>query len=259
MIDDDAEGSGLLIDLDSLFDTRLGLMAILDDKEVLEKNYGEGYFARERDVFSGIDEKDWYRLYGSRDKKVLKNAQITPMIGFIREFIYETLAGNVNTPQLLKPFVHVNTWPYQLLEQEQAMILQGLIAHVGTKADIQIVHLDPKLLTPVYVNTNYSMLVMYEYEKWLAAHFSNSEAITKTCPDVGLIGPRVLREGSSVVTKVDDVFSITEQRMEVFVKLKHLPIEMFSTIATPQRMKEAYEAALRAGETQSTTSEGKAA
>lgn len=230
------------MDLDSIFDTRLGLLASMADESILMRNYNEGYFTRDRDVFVGIEEKDWYDKYRARDKTVLKHSQITNVIGFIREFIYETLTGNVNGPQLMKPFVHVNVWPYRLTDDEKKLILRGLLIHIGRDADVQIVDVDPAILTPAVIKSKYSMLVMYSYELWIAAHFSNAEEIKHTCPEVGLLGPRLLKEGAIVKTTVDDLFTVTEERMGVIVTLRHNPIAMFSTVMTPQRLKEARDA-----------------
>lgn len=243
MKDDDVELSGLLVDLDSIFDTRLGLMASLDDQSILEQNYNEAYFTRDRDVFNGISEKDWYEKYNARDRKVLLKSQITPVVGFIREFIYETLTGNINSPQLLKPYVHVNVWPYKLQDAEKKLLLKGLLTHIGTDADVEIVEIPIEALTPAVIKSRYSMLVMYGYELWIAAHFSNAEQIKQTCPEVGLLGPRVLKQGAHVKTNVDDVFSFTEERMGVIVTLRHNPASMFSTIMTPQRLRDAHNAA----------------
>lgn len=240
---DDVEQSGLLVDLDSIFDTRLGLLASLEDPTLLEKNYNEAYFTRDRDVFVGIDEKDWYDKYSARDKRVLAKSQITPIVGFMREFVYETLLGNVNEPKLMKPYIHVNVWPYELQEAEKRLILAGILRHVGRDADIEIVNIPVEALTPAVVKARYSMLVMYEYERWIAAHFSDAEMIKQTCPEVGLLGPRVLKQGATVKTTVDDVFSLTEERMGVLVTLRHNHISMFSTVMTPQRLREAHLAA----------------
>lgn len=182
--------STMMVELDALLDSRASILFKMNP-DAFEKILKKDYFKRRVDIFENIDNDLYKELYSKRNKEVLKNSIITNIGEMMKEFCQTTLDNTLKTPFHLTPKLIINVFPYDLLEEELNIIVKGVAAVTNGIADIEIVNMSPEQLTPTYVKSKLSVLVLYDYWTWLETHSLNENFRKTTCPDVSLIGPRI--------------------------------------------------------------------
>jgi hypothetical protein len=95
-------------------------------------------------------------------------------------------------------------------------------------------------LTPSFINSTFSLMVMYEYDKWLETHSSNSNFKKIGCPDVGLFAPMMFKKypitdaDKRIMSGLDmSPFEYLTKVSAPFIRFVFLPVEHFSLIVKP--------------------------
>lgn len=235
--------SRVMIELDCLFDMRLAALAKMGD-ETLINVFRSGYYSRLSDNFEGVDYDTFKEIYDKRDKSLLKDAVITKISGFLKEFVLGTFSNTNNGPFHMTPSILVNCYPYKLEDSEVSLIISGVKKLTGGLCDIECVSISPEQLTPLYVKVNLSVLILYEYDKWLEIHAVSGEWRKHTAPEVTVIAPRVsMVKGVKDRVIKDEVFDMVEKQCGPFINLKLLPSEHFSLALKPEHFQKARELA----------------
>ena len=180
--------SAFMVYLDALFDTRLTLLYEMNPDSVklaLESDY----LFRDEEVFPGIDKHEFITRYHERDKRLLKNAMVTPVIDMIVQFIHETNHNNISSPQLIRPKIIINTYPYHLSKEEGDIIKAAVNNYIKHSAEVEILHIPYESLTPTYLRQEVSIVMMYDYYRWLETHSESKLFESDRCPDISLIAP----------------------------------------------------------------------
>lgn len=180
--------SAFMVYLDALFDTRLTLLYEMNPDSVklaLESNY----LFRDEEVFPGIDKNEFITQYHNRTKKLLKNAMITPAIDMIYQFVHETNQNNISSPQLIRPKIIINTFPYVLTETESNIIKMAVENYIKRSAEVEVLHISYESLTPTYMRQEVSIVMMYDYYNWLEVHSESKLFERDRCPEISLIAP----------------------------------------------------------------------
>jgi hypothetical protein len=228
MMETDFEHASLYIDLDALFDTRLATLFQIDPVQT-EKIIAGDYFKRHYDEFEGIDTALFKERYQQRDIRTLKNAVLTSANRIVNQFIKDTLLALVNSPFRRQPRIVVNTYPYQLSEAEERVIMEGLIYMTHRKADIALIHESFETLTPEVVKSQYIQLVMYNYWDWLETHAVNKNWEKTACLENTLFGPQLVKSSEAALKlEGEPVFSAIESAVGCFIQLVLLPAQLFS-------------------------------
>lgn len=212
--------SGFFIELDVIFDTRLATLFSISE-DAVKLAFDTGYHTRYNDDFKGIEIADYNKAYELRDKHILKNAVATPIMKFLQEFVITTTHQISTSPFHLYPKVIINTYPYKLTTVEEHVIIASMVGITRGDCDVELVHMPYEEITPAYVNDYVSVMVMYEYYKWLEIHSANGNLKVTSCPNVGLIGP-------AIFFKAPD-----KQRLKSCEKIKMTPFEAMEKIAAP--------------------------
>lgn len=181
--------STLLIDLDSLFDSRMGTLFTLDPAYFTSTS--KTYHQRACDAYVGLETEEFFSHYARRNKTVLKNSLMTPMVHLIRDFIKLTLMKILDSPHVLSPKLTVNTYPYVLTPDEQTLLLKSLIAMTDDQAGIELIHRSLEEITPVYLKSEIALMTLYRYTDWLDYHAEKGHFDKHTCPEVTLLGPKI--------------------------------------------------------------------
>ena len=222
--------SSLMIELDCLLDTRIGVIASMGGDE-LKTIIATDYHNRAMDIFPGIDNDKFQEMYANRDKTILKNSMITPMGDMLKDFVHKTINLIHTSPFHMKPKIIINLYPYQLNEDEIVNIIVSVRAKTLGLADVTAVNLSYEQLTPSYVKNNVSILVLYEYYKWLEAQSLNEAFKKVTCPEVALLGPAIFFKIPDKQLKQDDnPFKAMEELAAPFISLGLIPIKNFSLV-----------------------------
>ena len=191
--------STLYADLDSLLDTRLAVLYEMGE-DVIKHVLDNGYTSRDIDHWDGIDNNLFKAKYAARDKQILKNSAMTPMVTLLREFVIATVAKSVNSPFLFEPKIIINTYPYHLSDDELDMFMSTFVALTKGMAAIELVFMSIEDVTPMYVKKNLSLVIMYDYLKWLETHSANGKLKKVTCPEVSMMSV-ALYENPSIKLK----------------------------------------------------------
>lgn len=233
--------SALMITLDCLLDTRIGVLFSFGG-EAIETALDEKYYSRQEDKFTGIDTDAFNERYQKRDKETLKNSGVTKMITLLQEFVFKTLNQSLVTPHHYLPKIVLNTYPYVLSEAEKETFAKVLIHYTGEKCQVELIHLSPEELTPVFVKRHFSVMIMYHYLEWIETHAKTEAFKTVSCPDVTLMGPALYFNGPPKIEELQILerqnvspFKAVEMIASPFIGLKLLPVEDFSFAINPNK------------------------
>lgn len=224
--------STIMIELDALLDTRLACLAHLEDdkiKEILDK----GYHTRTIDEFPGISYDQFKEIYDKRDKSILRNAIVTPMITLLNEFTIKTLKQTLSTPFHYKPKILINIHPYKLDEEDINNIILSIVKYTDGKCDVGVVSMTHSELTIGYVKRNLSILIMYDCYTWLEHHSKTSAWKKMTCPEVTLFAPAIYFKPKTPLPDNENPFIAMEKLVAIVIGLKLLPVESFSMVIKP--------------------------
>jgi len=232
--------SAIIIELDCLLDTRLTTLLEHYGADVVERVITNGYHKRWVDKFLDIDYQEFQHHYQNRDKRVLKSAIRTPLIRLVQEFVLGTIANSANTPFHNQAKVIVNIYPYELTESEIRTIRNTITTLTKANADVEIISKTPTELTPRYLSTETSLMVMYDIQPWLEAQSENSAFKKQACPDMGLFTPMMFKkyplshEDKKIIKSMDTpLFEYLAKSIAPFAKVLFLPVEKFSVCIKP--------------------------
>ncbi len=236
MDNDDLQASILMIDLDSLFDTRLGTLILNYPDQIDIVFRDDKYHNRLDDSFNNAIDKDkFYELYALRDKRTLRESTLTVIIDIVRDFVRSVYNTDPSSPIVYYPKIIVNMYPYDLNEDEQDIIKAGLSSYLSDKADVEMVNMDHNRLSIDFVNKNLTVLIMYEYHKWLDAQTNIDGFKDKACCDTTLFGPRLFfKEVPKTAKESDNIFTMLTNISKPFINLELLPSLFFSTFLKPK-------------------------
>lgn len=231
MSDNNIENSTVLIELDALFDTRISVLAKMGD-DTLAAAIKENYHNRLIDFFKDIDNDLFRQLYDHRDKAILKDTIVTPMIVMLKEYCEKTLEQLISSPFHYKPKIMLNIFPYELLDEEIEVLIIAIANMTNKLADIQVVNMSYEDMTPMFFKEHISLVIMYEYYKWLEIHSEKGNFSKRACPEVTMFAPAIyFKSPDKKQIKPDtNPFKAMETLAAPFIGLKLLPIESFSMI-----------------------------
>lgn len=229
------QSSNILVDLDSILDTRLATLQRLGT-DAVQNALNNDYFTRIADEFENIDFK---AEYAKRDHKTLYQALVTPIISVINEFTQQTLTALVGSPFRRQPKLLLNIYPYQLDDQQTQAIVQGLAKVTLNTIDIEVVNLNPEEITPIYVKHNLAVMILYDYCQWLDIHSQNKNFLETQCPQVRLVVPLLLRSKNVIDTiPLAEAVDAVERYASLFIRLMFHPVQEFSVDIRRMRSQE---------------------
>lgn len=226
--------STFYIELDCLLDTRMSTLFNMGEDICLKAVDGK-YNDRITDHLPGIDYNEFKKQYDAREKSVLKNAMVTPMINVIRSFSLSTAENTLNSPFHYEPKVVLNVFPYDLDDDEKKLLSQLITKHCVKLAQVEVISRSPEQVTPLYVKNHLSIVVMYRYDEWLEIHCANGLFPKTTIPSVSLLGPRVSFKKLDGQAPERDPFKDMEEMASPLIKLNLLPASMFSMVLKLQK------------------------
>lgn len=233
------DDSVFLIELDCLFDTRASTLATFGVK-ALEDNFKPAYWKRLSDSFIGISLEQFKEQYSKRNKLTLLDSIHTPMLDFVIDFVKQTGLFNAGSPIIKNPVVMVNTYPYELLEEERIKIVEGIVIKTGNSTDVELVHMSPEEITPDFLNKKIAVVAMYDYIYWLELQATNDGFKKAGCPSTTLLAPEILfkvlsNEELNIIAKDKiDIKKYLEDIAAALICLQLMPVEMFSCAIRPK-------------------------
>lgn len=217
--------SVILVDLDSLFDTRLGTIGLYDSnllKTILDKN---NHHLRTYESYGTLKYEEFNKLYEKRDKKVLSVSLPTMMHIFLDYTITEIKKTVIDNPVHSIPKLHINTFPYVLLPEEANNIKEAAIETF--QCEVEVLYVKTEEITPKLLASSYDMFITYSYYEWLEVHSKNELFKKERCPEVTMFVPQISFSDSEVNIP-NDFYDEMENMALPIIALKYLPITYFS-------------------------------
>lgn len=217
--------STLFIELDALLDSRASTLFNLN-KDYLSSILGKEYFERISDEF---EIEGYKEAYQNRNRETLKSALLTEIAGLIIDFCEKTLEVTAQSPFHFSPKIVINVHPYKLEESEINLIIAAVRSLIKGICDIEAVDMSYEELTPTYVKSKLTVLILYDYPMWLETHSLNKNFEKTICPQVTLFGPKIaFKKIDSIDSMETNPFDAMEELVAPLISLKLLPIDIFS-------------------------------
>lgn len=181
--------SWIYIDLDSLLDTRIGTVAKIDESLIFKVLKEVDYYKRITHHPKEVDRDVFNEEYEKRDVYTLALSPSTRWYKELGKIAIDKITAGTTSPLVNEVKIIVNTYPYKLSEEDMFTIGNCLTAKIGDFVPVEVKYIPLEELTPQLINKKYSLLIMYEYAKWLDIQTENFKL--NTCSDTSLLVPMI--------------------------------------------------------------------
>ena len=230
---------GFYTDMDSLYDTRLATLDLLDTSIAKMALKGD-YLNRDEDKFPYVERDIFKSLYETRDLEVLERAMPTKALEIIREFIRIALKQNIDTPNMGVVEVYVNVYPYKVEKSVATEMCKALFHAFGSQVSIHMLNLKLELVTPKFFAESIAVAMIYDYDVWLETHAKNDNLRKHQIPNVTLHGPRIYKKPKPNENDLRDFnragpepFKAMEVGLSSVVGMDFIEVEYFSAVLPP--------------------------
>lgn len=166
----------LYIDLDSLLDTRLGLLHQHGGSE-LSKHVAasDAYYQRDYDDWARltggvVDNATFETWWAARDAQTLLHSMTTAIFLPLSQTL-ATLSHHVHEGiETSSLSLLINVWPYQIPYDVEKALTQAILHHLGFQLPVVYTSLSPEEVTPAYLVENVHLVYMYDYHQWFRRH-----------------------------------------------------------------------------------------
>jgi hypothetical protein len=236
---------GIYVDLDVLYDTRIGTVARLMGNDVAASVLSAGYHSRMNDNFEGVDVVAYQRLYAARDIETLQRSWMTNSVFLLKEIIGELTKQAITRPYHSGTRLVINTHPYSLTSAEIEALKESIQTWIGDFSELglsyttETICISKKDLTPSYCLENFSAMMMYEYEDWFGLQVKAFMAcptpgITLYAPAIYTVETPSPEELQQSIKNATHPLLAIEAYAAGFIKLDLIGVETFS-IVTDQK------------------------
>jgi len=204
--DDTPPVTNILVDIDSLMDTRLPTLYALHKQTAIDVTSDESYHKRIRDTFGVIPHTVFNRFYSDRNKNILKLATPTPMIELLREYCTTATESIVSETAGTIPTLYINTYPYEFNREEARNLVELFFKILCTNPmNIELLYLNNEELTPQFVSTHMSTHVKYDMLVWLEYHNAIGALAKHPLTETTCVAPLIAngRKSSKDLTQED--------------------------------------------------------
>ena len=227
--------NNIYIDLDSLLDTRLGIISMLDETAVEAMVKAGHYWTRVYDDWEVLTEGKvtntaFNEAWEQRTNEVLRASMLTEIFGPLRN-ILTLYTQNIKEGHVDKPLcMTVNMYPYTLSDDEQEGISEALKYHVGADFSVFFVSITDDELTPALLFSRYDAAFMYHFHKWIVKH--GFALANQPTPDFVLMVPRLFTKDPTDLSQdaQKDEFLVTALQLRYYINLEFIGSHCFSML-----------------------------
>lgn len=184
----------LLINLDSLLDTRLGVIYQRFPKRFRKLSL-EAYTNRPHnriwDII-GCTKEVWMSQWGLRDLGALESSRPTNLLLDLKNIIVSRYIQGKTSPVHCPLELTINIWPYQLDKSVAQGVIDAVRQWTFDDMLIKTVYISPTDLTPEHIKSHYQSLFLEDWVEWMTIH-TNALKVTKL-PVVVFNIPRYLHD-----------------------------------------------------------------
>lgn len=212
--------------LDSILDTRLGLIYSLNKKlfASIVKDNLNNYQSRIMDDFNGFDNRLFKELYKKRNNETIKSPIPTYIPHLLKSYIINALEQKPDEIITL----HLNVYPYKLSQEEKKNLHNGIFNIFKGIINVEILDKPEAEVTVKFMHENIGLIVMYNGLDWIDHNLSNKNLLSLGLPDILMIVPRLTNRIVVKKESINDFFTDFEKYLHQFVQLLFLSPRLFS-------------------------------
>lgn len=235
----------IAIDLDSLFDTRLGTLTVISADFAARVGGSERYYRRESDIFSTKEQGElsvetYDQVRKALANEVLANSMPTRMIKFLKELAV-SIIDSTQTKGLVNDLeIHLLTSEYSLSAQEHADLAEMVSQFLNGSFVVKINEVSFKDLTPESARSHYHSMIFYDPQLWINHHEralrdGQTKNLTVYAPDV--VRKRNITEQQKRYMQMNhlDINVYLKKFCEPMFRLELCPVGLFSADLPPNK------------------------
>ena len=226
--------NGVYVNLDSLIDTKANLLFELDVEVYKKELSNRRYHKRFSDQFDYIPNDIFTEIYRRRDKRVLKNPAPTYVLNLIKDYCIGARHSNIESGASGDITIHVNTFPYDLSENEIELLKTGIFSSMESMIDsifikIEMINKSDLELTPKWLGEEIGLAVMSNAMVWVNTQMQAGSLLSYPIPDIPIMTPTIVEE-KLVIKKssILEFFKEISQSQGMFVDIQFIRTEVFS-------------------------------
>lgn len=227
----------ILVDLDVLLDTRLGVIRYIDAEAASYVVSNNEYWLRENDDWFKLTNgritneqfKEVYAKRGEYSSEILNASVLSNIIPFLMRVLAEdniNRLDNMGNPDD-EVGITVNYWPYDL-PGETIEELKDIVREYYGNIPVEVVSYSLETLEPKFLDALCSMYLTYSMHDWLYTHYL---ALSKVLmPDFNFIGPKLFEKDVSQLTIDQKKFELFKFKLErqVYMDFDFIDAQYFS-------------------------------
>lgn len=223
----------VLIDIDCLLDTRLGLFhqafpsafKKLDLTSYCDRNHNRLW-----ELF-GISKKRWDKRWRERTVAAMESCQPTTLLFNLKPIIVNKYIDGKTSPVHDPLHLYINIYPYRLSDEERVEVVNAVREWTMEDIDIETVYLAPRKMTPSIIKERYQSIFMLDFVSWMETH--GPELADARMPCVMFNVPAFVHDDNKeLMSAADresiDPFKLTQQSLAEYLSLELLSPELFS-------------------------------
>jgi len=232
------ETKKIIVDIEALFDMRLGvLITLLGAEAAFEATKDASYYTRTyQDITTpaGPLTKEIYRKVLNKDPAAIWQVSMrTKIYEFIVSRCAKVREGSFRSPIHADPEICINIHGYSLTEKEESSLIAGMRDLTGALYDVSTLDMGDSELSPAWLKAHARALIMYDPVNWVN---TNSSALIKSAPNIDftVFAPRLLENNDHLeevkkakATYSGDVFNLFELTCSQCFQLSLLPVSAF--------------------------------
>ncbi len=230
---DTRTSTGIYTDLDTLFDTRYSLLEKLYP-DVAESVIVENkYYDRLSNTYGPLGSNLWNYIYRHRTKEVLIDVIPTFIFDTVITIYDSTLKQDINSGTFKEFTLFVNTYPYNLNEDE-CVAMQAGLESIAPQLGIELINIPQDDITMNWLYSRVSHVIMYNVLEWVEGQGKLGLAGDNTHLNMVLIGPGMVVD-EDVLKKVNNYekyFADMTEQLKPILNIEFLSSRMFSMAIT---------------------------
>lgn len=193
----------ILTDLDTLLDTRLGVIrtiypaaaaTLLSNREYWLREYTDWSVLTDGKVTNAQFQAAWVK----RGIEVAQHSVMTAFQPVFHKILADCALAGLSGQSQFEVGVEVNIWPYDLQHDELDELTELIRSQLGANVPITFCSIPLDLLTPALMTEKYAACVSYLFHDWIKLH---SIDLTKLKPSgFCYIGPKLFETDPRTLT-----------------------------------------------------------
>lgn len=226
----------ILVDMDALLDTRLGVLMQMDHGETaLTLGYRTRTSDRWAEMGLTVDQADYDRRYQARDVMTLAASRPTNVAYLLNQITEYLSQLRLNAPMYETCEVIINTYPYHLDDETQKAICLSVGSWISMESSVSCIRRSAREVSPSWLLENAEGYVVYDFNHWLT---QNEKALGSTrLPRNLILAPSLYwnETPESDQVEVDELgkvnpFAALELALVEYLGLHFQPVAYFSLI-----------------------------